>query len=414
MAYNEEANIANAIDAVLSQPLGSGQIAEVIVVASGCTDRTTDIVAGMSRLDPRVRLIVQERRQGKASAINLFVANAQSPVLLMVSADVVVQDGTIDSLLRHFHDPSVGMVGGHPIPVNDESTFLGYAVHLLWRLHDRLAREAPKLGEIVAFRNLVPSIPSDTAVDEISIQALITQLGFRLVYEPEGVVYNHGPSTVADFLRQRRRIHAGHLRVRRQQGYAASTMSVARIARVMRGSGTFNSPRTTWWTVGTIGLEAASRALGRYDTMRQRPHTVWETVASTKKNITGERDALGNQSVLVFSIVNFRRRQLELGKHASEQLSRRVTQYVEQSLRGRALVSPQRNGTIVATLVADREEAERVALALMQGLEERPLRVNGGTEGAVKLACGVIAFSQSGQAHAGSVQMADSKALIIA
>ena len=72
--------------------------------------------------------------------------------------------------------------------------------------------ESPKLGEIVAFRNVIPRIPLDTAVDELSIQALITQLGYQLVYEPEAVVYNRGPATVGDFLRQRRRIYAGHLR----------------------------------------------------------------------------------------------------------------------------------------------------------------------------------------------------------
>ena len=415
MAYNEEANIASAIDAIVKQRTSSSHITELIVVASGCTDRTAEIVAAVGRDDSRVRLITEERRQGKASAINLFVATAQSPVLLMVSADVLVKEGTVDALLRHFHDPGVGMVGGHPIPVNDETTFLGYAVHLLWRLHDRLAREAPKLGEIVAFRNVVPRIPPDTAVDEISIQALITQLGYRLVYEPEGVVYNHGPSTVGDFLRQRRRIHAGHLRVRHQQGYAASTMSIRRIARALQGSGSFATPRTAWWTAGTVGLEAASRVLGRYDSLRQRPHTVWETVTSTKKNLTGQSDAYGHQSVLVFSIVNFRRQQLELGLHASHQLTRQVTQHIQQSLATRALVSQQRNGTIVAMLSGDREEAERVARDLMIGFEERPLHVNGSRQRVpVKLACGIIAFSQSGEAHAGSIQLSDSKALITA
>src|SRR5215208_2504982 len=182
MAYNEEANIADAIGAILGQKLGAGHIAELIVVASGCEDRTVPIVSDIVAHDPRVRLIEQERREGKASAINLFISAATSPVLLMVSADVLVEDGTIDALMRHFEDPGVGMVGGHPIPVNPETTFLGHAVHLQWRLHDRIARESPKLGEIVAFRNVVPSIPTDTAVDEISIQAVVTQLGYRLVY----------------------------------------------------------------------------------------------------------------------------------------------------------------------------------------------------------------------------------------
>src|SRR5204863_6446333 len=155
----------------------------------------------------------------------------------------LVKDGTIDALLRHFEDPTVGMVGGHPTPVNSETTFLGHAVHLQWRLHDRIARETPKLGEIVAFRNVVPSIPLDTPVDEISIQALVEQLGYRLVYEPQAIVYNRGPTTVRDFLRQRRRIYAGHLRVADQQGYSAPTMSSARLLRTPLRSRALLSPR---------------------------------------------------------------------------------------------------------------------------------------------------------------------------
>jgi poly-beta-1,6-N-acetyl-D-glucosamine synthase len=406
MAYNEEANIANAIDAIVNRQLKFGTITDLTVVASGCTDRTPEIVAEIGREDPRVRLIVQDRRLGKASAINLFVGAAQSPVLLMVSADVLVTDDTIDAMLRHFQDPTVGMVGGHPIPVNNESTFLGYAVHLLWRLHDRLAREAPKLGEIVAFRNVVPSIPVDTAVDEISIQALVTQLGYRLVYEPGAVVYNHGPATVADFLRQRRRIHAGHLHVRRQQGYVASTMSLRRIAHAMKGSGSFATPRRGWLTVGTIGLEAAARALGRYDALRHRPHTVWQTVSTTKRHIAGDRDSYIHQSVLVFNIVNFHRLRLELGQYSSHQLTRKLAQRIQHSLETTAAVTPQKNGTIVATVSVDRDEAERIARDVMHGLEGHPLRLSGhGDSVSMKLACGIIAFSQSGQAHVGSIQL---------
>src|SRR5437868_12078180 len=119
MAYNEEANIAHALDSILRQEMAGKQIREVIVVASGCQDRTADIVADIASREPRVRLIEQERREGKASAINLFIGEAKCPVLVMVGADLMVEDGAFDFLLRHFEDPAVGMVGGHPIPVND-------------------------------------------------------------------------------------------------------------------------------------------------------------------------------------------------------------------------------------------------------------------------------------------------------
>src|SRR5919202_6227421 len=96
MAYNEAANIATAIETILQQRLTVGHVAELIVVASGCTDATVPLVAAIARDDARVRLLVQERREGKAAAINLFLDAARSPLLLLVSADVVVKDGTID------------------------------------------------------------------------------------------------------------------------------------------------------------------------------------------------------------------------------------------------------------------------------------------------------------------------------
>jgi len=407
MAYNEEANIAHALDSILRQEMAGKQIREVIVVASGCQDRTADIVADIASREPRVRLIEQERREGKASAINLFIGEAKCPVLVMVGADLMVEDGAFDFLLRHFEDPAVGMVGGHPIPVNDSGTFLGHAVHLQWRLHDRVARHSPKLGEMVAFRNVVPSIPLDTAVDELSIQALITQLGFQLLYEPRAVVYNRGPATVQDFLRQRRRIYAGHLRIRDQQAYSAPTMSAWRAGRALLGSESFAAPRVAMWSIGTVGLEATARALGRYDIIRgHRSHHVWEMCDTTKQHIGDAAGAHRQHNVAVFHIVNFHRLELEIGSHASRQLARRVADRIQQALGPAVTVSGQEAGTAVALLPGDRVAAERAARAVVQLFEATPFALNGrGMSTQVTLACGIIAFPQSGPALSGSVPM---------
>ncbi len=404
MAYNEEANIAAALESILDQQLTQGRIAELLVVASGCEDRTCAIVADIGRRDPRVRLIEQEDREGKASAINLFIGAARSALLVMVSADVLVKEGSLEALLRNFADPEVGMVGGHPTPVNGETTFLGHAVHLQWRLHDRIARKAPKLGEIVAFRNVVPEIPLDTAVDELSIQALVTQLGYRVVYEPEAIVYNRGPTTVEDFMRQRRRIYAGHLRIREQQRYDASTMSAWRVARALWGSGSFTTPRVMLWTAGTVGLEATARALGHYDVARHRSAYVWEMCDTTKRQIADATNAHGEQSVAVFRIADFHRQQLELGVHASRQLTRRVAGLLRRALGPEATVLPQQSGTIVALLPGDRDLAERTAREVAQLFEDTPLALNGsGATAHVTLAYGMIAFEAAGPPLADSV-----------
>jgi poly-beta-1,6-N-acetyl-D-glucosamine synthase len=407
MAYNEEANIERALDSIIRQDPAREQITEVFVVASGCEDRTVEIVAGVAGREPRVRVIEQARREGKASAVNLFIGAATSPVLVLVSADVRVADGAFDMLLRHFADPGVGMVGGRPIPVNGAETFLGHAVHLQWQLHDRIARHSPKLGEMVAFRNVVPSIPLDTAVDELSIQALVTQLGYRLVYEPRAAVYNRGPTTVADFLRQRRRIYAGHLRIRDQQAYAAPTMSAWRAGRALLGPEFFASPRTTLWTLGTVGLEAAARALGRYDVARgHRSHAVWEMCDTTKQHIDDADSAQRQHIVAVFHIMNFKSLELEIGPHLSRQIARRVTDRIQQALGSAVPVSAQGAGTTVALLPGDRAAAERAAGAIVQLFEATPATYNGhGTATPLTLACGLITFPppgspESAQAHA--------------
>jgi biofilm PGA synthesis N-glycosyltransferase PgaC len=407
MAYNEDANIANAINAILNQRLSTGHVAELIVVASGCTDNTVPIVAGIARTDTRVRCIIQERREGKASAINEFLGVACSPVLVMVGADVLLKEGSLDALLSHFNDLSVGMVGAHPIPVNDERTFLGFVVHLLWDLHDRVARESPKLGEVVAFRNVVPSIPFDTPVDEISIQALIEQLGYQVVYEPHAIVYNRGPATISDFLRQRRRIHAGHLRIRKRQGYSASTMSVQRIGQALLTMRPFATPRATCWTIGAIALEAWARCLGLRDYMRHRPQHLWQVATTTKSHIAEEANPQIGQTVLVFHVVNYRQQELELGIRSTNALVQQIVQRMRQTLDGSGAVAAERSGTIVALAPMEREKAEYIAMQLITYVETTSFRVNGHREGvAIKLGCGIISFLQTGNALALSIPAA--------
>jgi len=76
MAHNEEANIGQLLQRLLEQQLTTVTIAEIIVVASGCTDRTEEIVRQWAARDERVKLLTQPMREGKASGVNLFLREA--------------------------------------------------------------------------------------------------------------------------------------------------------------------------------------------------------------------------------------------------------------------------------------------------------------------------------------------------
>src|SRR6266700_1006879 len=331
MAYNEEANIERTIRAVLAQQGPSMRVEEVIVVASGCTDRTVPIVAKVALEEPKVHLCVQEKREGKASAINLFLKEATSLVVVLIGADVIPETGAIESLCAPFKDASIGMVGGRPVPVNDPNTFMGHAVHLLWRLHDRLARITPKLGEVIAFRKVILGIPPNSAVDEISIQAMISQLGYKLVYEPECIVYNKGPLTVRDFLKQRRRIYAGHLKVLTQQKYKASTMKVSPIARQLIASRhfTMSNPRQAVWTLFTIFLEALARVQGYYDFWRKREDK--EATEAARKLLPYLRSKIRKEDMLSVNGPGIMTAVIRAEQHGAELVAKRIKNAVEAS-----------------------------------------------------------------------------------
>ena len=282
MAHNEAANIGRLLARVAASRLERVRVAEIIVVASGCTDDTEAIVRAAAAADPRIRLISQPTREGKASAMNLFLRDAACDVLVLSSADLLPSEDAIERLVSPFADPEVGMTACRPEPVNDPATFMGFAAHLLWDLHHRMNLAGFKAGEMIAFRKVFTRIPPHTAVDEASVEPLIRGQGYGVRYVPDAVVYNKGPETVNDFLRQRRRIYAGHLEMQAALGYSVSTMSGGKIARLLLRNLDWR-PRQLWWTARVVALEVYGRYLGRQDYRARRSHTVWEIAATTKE-----------------------------------------------------------------------------------------------------------------------------------
>lgn len=283
MAYNEEANIAKTLRAILEQHTTTCVIEEILVVASGCTDRTEEIVRGFSAEYPLIRLISQAKREGKASAINIFLNNVKTDILVAVGADTIPGPNSIQYMIEPFIEPEIGMTGGHPIPLNDPNTFMGFAAHLLWELHHQIALRTPKMGELTAFRRIFQRIPVRSAVDEAAMEPLIYGQGYKLRYVPEAVVYNRGPQTTQDFLKQRRRIYSGHLKLQKRQGYQVSTMSSFHILSAILHAWQWNW-RYLVWTPAVIALEIYGRFLGWVDFhFKKQDHAVWERIATTKE-----------------------------------------------------------------------------------------------------------------------------------
>jgi len=290
MAYNEQANIKYLLESLLNQRLNSCKISEIIVVASGCTDNTVPIVESISNYNSIVKLLVQEKREGKASAIDLFLSVAKGNVVIIESGDTIPEKDTVENLVRPLKDPNVGMTGARPVPVNSSDTFMGFTVNLFWKLHHELALIDPKLGEMIAFRNIIREIPKDTAVDEASIEAIITKSGYRIHYAKDAIVRNKGPETISDFIKQRRRIMAGHKHLQTKNDYMVSTMKIGNLlnlfSRLLKDT-SWNF-KTLLWTGSAVLLEFWGRLMGDYDYYIKKENPFAWDIAETTKNLKND------------------------------------------------------------------------------------------------------------------------------
>jgi len=283
MAYNEERNIGRLLDSVLAQT-ASDRIAQIVVVASGCTDRTCEIVRAYASRDSRLSLIAEPARHGKVSAINQFLFNATQEILMVSSADLVYDPHAVERLLAPFDDPDIGMVGAHSIPLDKNDTFFGYAVNLMWSLHHDISLRDPKMGELIAFRNVFRRLNPKAICDELSVYQLIRSAGYTTVYAPDARIYNKGPETLEDFISQRMHCIVGNLQIMRDHNVPVSTMRTLPVLRAALPYA-LRQWRKLHWTVGAAALEFYCRAKAQsvYRSRRRAAtYRIWDPANSTK------------------------------------------------------------------------------------------------------------------------------------
>jgi glycosyltransferase involved in cell wall biosynthesis len=286
-AHNESANIGRLLSALLEQETAFARVVEIVVIASGCTDDTAEQARAFGRGRPGVHVHVQERREGKVAAINAYLKlrDPRADVSVICSADLDLGRDVIEKMVRFLrHHPEVGMVGGRPVPDNDDTTLVGKMVQVLWTLHHRVSLEVPKMGEIVAFRApLVEYVSELSVVDEASIEDIVRAKGYELGYVPEAVVTNHGPETVREYFEQRRRIARGHYWLEFAFGYEVATLDRWLLTRAVLATARDESSFGRMALAAAVGVEVAARGVGFWDArVVGGKHRTWRVLESTK------------------------------------------------------------------------------------------------------------------------------------
>lgn len=167
---------------------------EVIVVDSGSTDGTADVVEQVRKegVLPRLRLIREEERRGKAAATNLALPEAQGEIIVVTDALTLFEPRALRNLVANFADPTVGAVTGD-FRVPEQLTVSQREEGLFWALRNRLRRleaaidSTPFLsGEMCCYRrSLVRHVDEDSMADDMNVALRLRQAGYRAIVDGE-------------------------------------------------------------------------------------------------------------------------------------------------------------------------------------------------------------------------------------
>jgi len=95
--FNEAATVRTALDGLLAKTVPGVQL-EVLIIESNSTDGTRDLVLGY-RDHPGVKLILEDRPQGKGHAVRAGLAAATGDILLIQDADLEYDLADYETLL---------------------------------------------------------------------------------------------------------------------------------------------------------------------------------------------------------------------------------------------------------------------------------------------------------------------------
>lgn len=286
-AYNEERNIGLLLDNLLHKQNLPKDV-QIVVVCSGCVDSTPEVVRSFAEKDKRVKLVLEDIRQGKASALNILFKYAQNPddVLILLNADTIPQAGSLKKLVPPLNDPKVGATMGRPMPVNERRGLSNSIVHMIWDLHHKISfyRKIKFSAELCALRgSVIKEIPPDLATDEPFMEMLIQRKGYRIVYVPNAVVYIKGPDNLADLFEQRRRISIGHLQIQKKTGFTVSTSSLKnRLFSITTEGSIETMKKLPFFILGGL-VEMLAHFSARREFRKGKVPYAWKAIESTKQ-----------------------------------------------------------------------------------------------------------------------------------
>ncbi|TLZ44712.1 MAG: glycosyltransferase family 2 protein [Gammaproteobacteria bacterium] len=209
-ARNEAKSIRATLENKLQLHYPAGRV-QIIVVSDASTDGTDAIVR---EYEPAgVLLLRQEPRRGKTAALNLAAAHATGRIFVFADANSMYAADALRMLTRNFADPSVGYVTGRLVYGAAAGSSAGIGCRAYMRYEDLLRRSETSLGSIVGVNGGIDAVRRellvrmhDDQLPDFVLPLQVVKQGYRVVYEPEALLYEDTLTTSSAEYRMRVRV----------------------------------------------------------------------------------------------------------------------------------------------------------------------------------------------------------------
>jgi poly-beta-1,6-N-acetyl-D-glucosamine synthase len=189
---------------------------EVIAINDGSRDNTAEVLDRLALRIPKLRVVHLASNQGKATALNTGALLAKHELLTCIDGDALLDPQALRWIARAFRRGDVGGLAGNA-RIRNRTTLLGRLqvgefasiIGLIRRAQTMYGRLFTVSGVICAFRKRTLDEAGwwspHTITDDIDITWRVQLAGWRVVYEPNAIVWILMPETLRGLWRQRLR-----------------------------------------------------------------------------------------------------------------------------------------------------------------------------------------------------------------
>ncbi|MBC7867849.1 MAG: glycosyltransferase family 2 protein [Gloeobacteraceae cyanobacterium ES-bin-316] len=213
-AYNEEDIIEEKIKNCLQLDYPAEKL-QIIFVADGSTDSTTEIISRYSR----VKLLYKPERKGKVAAINRAMSFVTTPFVVFCDANTILNEACIKEIVNHYSDEKIGAVAGEKkiISHTNSSDAASAGEGLYWKYESILKKLDAEFytvvgaaGELFSVRtHLFDPVPEGILLDDFMISMKICIKGYRVMYEPKAFASETSSFSMKEEQKRKIRISAG-------------------------------------------------------------------------------------------------------------------------------------------------------------------------------------------------------------